>query len=72
LSIKPSVGAIGQKMKKIAGKIRPHYPSQSPVEEIETLSLKGLNSGTPIQVDPDFCAEQHRRLGERLKQTGTR
>jgi hypothetical protein len=41
-------------------------------EELESLALAGLNSGTPIEAGPGYWEEKHRRLDERLKKTGTR
>jgi hypothetical protein len=45
---------------------------QSAEEQLESLALEGLNSGTPIEVGPGYWEEKHRRLDERLKKTGTR
>ena len=45
---------------------------QSAIDELESLALEGINSGEPISVGPDYWQEQHRRLDERLKKTGTR
>ncbi len=45
---------------------------QAAEEELETLALEGLNSGSPIEVGPGYWEEKHRRLDERLKRTGTR
>jgi hypothetical protein len=45
---------------------------QTAEEELESLALEGVNSGDPIQVGPGYWEEQHRRLDERLKKTGTR
>jgi hypothetical protein len=41
-------------------------------EELEALALEGLNSGEAIPAGPGYWEEQHRRLDERLKKTGTR
>ena len=41
-------------------------------EELTTLALEGLNSGTPAEVGPDYWQEKHRRLDERLKKTALR
>ena len=41
-------------------------------EELTTLALEGLNSGVPVTVDPGYWQEKHRRLDERLKNTGSR
>lgn len=41
-------------------------------DELETLALEGLNSGSPIEVGPGYWEEKHRRLDEQLKRTGTR
>jgi hypothetical protein len=40
--------------------------------ELETLACEGLNSGQPSPVGPGYWEEKHRRLDERLKNTGTR
>jgi hypothetical protein len=45
---------------------------QAPEEELELLSLEGLNSGAPIEIGPGYWEEKHRRLDERLTRTGTR
>lgn len=42
---------------------------QSAEEELESLALKGLNSGEPIEAGPGYWEEKHRRLDERLKNT---
>lgn len=39
---------------------------QAAEEELESLALEGLNSGEPIEVNPAFWVERHRRLDERL------
>jgi len=39
---------------------------QAAEEELESLALEGLNSGEPIEVNPAFWEERHRRLDERL------
>ncbi len=41
-------------------------------DELEALALEGLNSGDPIEIEPGYWEEKHRRLEERLKQTGKR
>jgi hypothetical protein len=41
-------------------------------EELESLALEGLNSGTPIEVEPSYWQEKHLRLDERLRKTGAR
>ena len=40
---------------------------QSAEEEIEALALEGLHSGEPIQVEPGYWEDKHRRLNERMK-----
>ena len=45
---------------------------QSAEEELESLSLLGLNSGDPIQPGSDYWEQKHRRLDVRLKETGPR
>jgi hypothetical protein len=45
---------------------------QAAEDEIEALALEGLQSGDPIEVGPGYWEEKHRRLEERLKNTGTR
>lgn len=45
---------------------------QTAEEELESLALEGLRSGTPIEPTPDYWEEKHRRLDERLKRAGTR
>ena len=44
---------------------------QAAEEELESLALEGLKSGDPVQVGAGYWEEQHRRLDERLKKTGT-
>ena len=39
-------------------------------EEITTHALEGINSVTAMKVDASYWQEKHRRLGERLKNTG--
>jgi hypothetical protein len=41
-------------------------------DEIEALALEGLNSGEPIQANSAYWEEKHRRLDERLNNTGSR
>jgi hypothetical protein len=41
-------------------------------EELEALALEGLNSGEPIEAGTNYWAEKHRRLEERLANTGAR
>ena len=41
-------------------------------EELTNLALEGLNSGGPLEADPDYWQEKHRRLDERVKNTGLR
>jgi hypothetical protein len=45
---------------------------QQAIEELEALAIEGLESGAPIEVDPSYWQEKHRRLDERLKKTETR
>jgi hypothetical protein len=45
---------------------------QSAEEELESLALDGLHSGDPIPVEHGYWEEQHRRVDDRLKKTGTR
>ncbi len=45
---------------------------QIAVDELESLAMEGLNSGDPIQIEPGYWEEKHRRLDERLKKTATR
>ena len=40
---------------------------QAGEEELESLVLEGLNSGSPIEVGPSYWEEKHRRLDDRLK-----
>ena len=40
--------------------------------ELESLSLEGLNSGEPIEVESGYWEEKHRRLDERVTRDGTR
>lgn len=42
---------------------------QATEDEIESLSLEGLNSGDPIAVGPGYWEEKHRRLNDRLSKT---
>jgi hypothetical protein len=41
-------------------------------EELEGLTLEGINSGEPIAIDSNYWAEKHRQLDQKLKKTGTR
>jgi hypothetical protein len=41
-------------------------------EEIEALALEGLRSGEPIHADAAYWEDKHRRLDERLRNTGSR
>ena len=45
---------------------------QAAEEELESLALEGLHSGPPIEIGPGYWEERHRRLDERLANTGTR
>lgn len=45
---------------------------QSAEDELESLAFEGLNSGDSVQVGPGYWEEKHRRLDERMKNTGTR
>jgi hypothetical protein len=45
---------------------------QQGTEELETLALEGLNSGSPIDVGPSYWQEKHLRLDERLKNASSR
>ena len=45
---------------------------QEAEDELEALALEGLESGEPMEVEPDYWEVRHRRLDERLKQTGIR
>ena len=45
---------------------------QQAEEELEALTLEGLNSGQPIEVGPGYWVDKHRRLDERLNKAGTR
>jgi hypothetical protein len=36
-------------------------------EELSALALEGLNTGTAMEVGPDYWQDKHRRLDERLK-----
>jgi hypothetical protein len=38
-------------------------------EELETLTLEGLNSGPTIEAGPKYWENKHRQLDERLKNT---
>ena len=41
-------------------------------EELTALALEGLNSGEAVEVNADYWEAKHRRLDERLKDTGSR
>ena len=43
---------------------------QSAEEELESLALKGLNSGTSISPQPRYWEEKHLRLEARLNEKG--
>ena len=44
---------------------------QQGMEELEALALEGLESGVPIEAEPSYWQEKHRRLDERLKESDT-
>jgi hypothetical protein len=48
------------------------HSDQAAEQELETLALEGLNSGTPIEAGSGYWEEKHKLLDERLKKTGTR
>jgi hypothetical protein len=48
------------------------HSDQAAEQELETLALEGLNSGTPMEVGSGYWEEKHELLDERLKKTGTR
>lgn len=45
---------------------------QQAEDELESLTIEGINSGEPIEVGPGYWEEKHRRLDERLQKTDTR
>jgi hypothetical protein len=45
---------------------------QQSEDELEALALEGLDSGEPVEIGPGYWEDKHRRLDERLNQTGTR
>jgi hypothetical protein len=45
---------------------------QQITEELESLALEALNSGTPLEVGPSYWQEKHLRLDERLRKSGAR
>ncbi|HKW62173.1 MAG TPA: hypothetical protein VJN89_06480 [Candidatus Acidoferrum sp.] len=45
---------------------------QRGAQELETLALEGLHSGTPIEPGPSYWQEKHRLLDERLAKTNSR
>lgn len=42
------------------------YSDRAAAEELETLALEGLDSGTPIEIGSGYWKEKHRLLDERL------
>ena len=40
-------------------------------DEFEALALEGLNSGEAVEIGTGFWEEKHRRLDERLNETGS-
>ena len=44
---------------------------QAAEEELESVALEGLHSGPAIEIDPGYWEERHRRLDERLADSGT-
>jgi hypothetical protein len=42
---------------------------QDTKDELETLALEGLNSGSAIETGPSYWEAKHLRLDERLKNT---
>jgi hypothetical protein len=47
-----------------------HADEQS-LQELETLTVEGMESGAPIEVGASYWEEKHRRLDERLRNSGT-
>jgi hypothetical protein len=45
---------------------------QQGAQELETLALEGLDSGTPIEPGPSYWQEKHRLLDERLSHANRR
>ncbi|MGA3188386.1 MAG: hypothetical protein ABSF22_14875 [Bryobacteraceae bacterium] len=45
------------------------HSDQAAEQELETLALEGLNSGTPMEVGPGYWEEKHKLLDDRLKKT---
>jgi hypothetical protein len=45
---------------------------QQGAQELETLALEGLDSGTPIEPGPSYWREKHRLLDERLSHANRR
>ena len=41
-------------------------------EELESLALEGLNSGTPIEAGPGYWEEKHRKVNDRLTNADAR
>jgi hypothetical protein len=41
-------------------------------DELAALAIEGITSGEPFEVGPNYWEGQHRRLDERLKETGIR
>ena len=38
-------------------------------EELESLALEGLHSGSPIEISPSYWSEKHARLDKQLGRT---
>jgi uncharacterized protein YoaH (UPF0181 family) len=45
---------------------------QAAEDEIEALTLDGLNSGPAIEMGADYWARKHRQLDDRIARTRTR
>ena len=48
------------------------HADQQAEAELEALAIEGLDSGKPIEIGQGYWEEKHRRLDERLNQTGSR
>jgi hypothetical protein len=78
ITIDPKLEARLRERAKAEGLSVPAYverlleADQSAEQELESLALEGLSSGTPVEVEGSYWVEKHRRLEEQLKKTTSR
>ena len=78
ITIDPDLGARLIERADAQGLTIPAYverlliADRSAEQELECLALEGSDSGEPVEPGPMYWQEKHRRLEERLRQTGKR